>query len=41
MSNKNGNVDEKRDSFFECPYCGENYPIRLKSNEDVSSRKKD
>ena len=33
-----GSVDENRKSSFYCPYCGETYPIRLRSCEDVTSR---
>lgn len=37
----NGSVDENRNSSYECPYCGESYPIWLRSNEDVTTKKKD
>ena len=27
--------DEKRDSFYVCPYCGRHYSILLQGDEDV------
>ena len=36
-----GNVDEKRVSIYDCPYCGKRYSVHLRGNEDVSSRKRD
>ncbi len=40
MIYENGSVDENRNSFYSCPYCGETYNIRLRSNEDVIIRPK-
>lgn len=32
-------VDDKRNSFYECPYCNHAYSITLDKNEDVSTQK--
>ena len=32
-------LDEKRDSYYICPYCDEKYDVRLLGNEDVDTEK--
>ena len=34
-------LDEKRDSYYLCPYCNEKYDVHLLGNEDVDSEKID
>ena len=34
-----GNWDEKRDTSYECPYCGESFPIHLFPYEDIFVQK--
>lgn len=34
-------LDDKRDSYYHCPYCNEVYEVRLLGNEDVESEKID
>lgn len=33
------NCDEKRDSFYLCPFCGETYTVRAMPNEDYEGIK--
>ena len=35
------NCDEKRYSSYDCVYCGQNYTVKLRGNEDVESFKLD
>ena len=32
-------VDEKRESYYSCPYCGNSFSIHLRGNEDVETKK--
>ena len=34
----NSRVDENRESFYCCPFCGFSFPIFLRGNEDVVAR---
>lgn len=33
-------LDDKRESYYVCPYCGNETRIFLQGNEDVDTRKK-
>lgn len=33
------NCDDKRDSFYSCPHCGETYTVRAMPNEDYEGIK--
>jgi len=34
-------VDDKRDSYYCCPYCNKSWDIHLMGNEDVMTFKKE
>lgn len=34
-------MDDKRDSYYLCPYCNKQYNVRLLGNEDVDTERID
>lgn len=34
-------LEEKRKSYYNCPYCNKEYEVRLLGNEDVETEKID